>query len=162
MAIQIKPILNAEQIAAASSINQDNLTKEFSEHAANVYYYAAKRGDAARQEMRAKQYLELISARVDADIRLDAASVGEKVTEVMVANKVKMDETFQAAQAAFNDAAFIHSLAVGATLAMATKRDMLIQLGANEREQIKGNLRMLEGNNPIERAQKAFTGSKQN
>lgn len=157
MAFQVKAILVAKDIQAASSINPDDLSGEFQNHASNVYFYAAKHGEAARQEGKAKQNLEIVTARLDNQERELAIAAKEKTTETTISNRIKMSAEFQEAQDAYLDACFINNLAKGASLAMATKRDMLVQLGASEREEMKGQLRMNAGDRSL-RALDAHNG----
>ena len=142
--MQVKRILDAATVTRDTSVNRDDLQGEFTEQSGLTYFYSAKHAEAARQEMRAKRNLELVSAKLDSEYRQEARDSKEKVTEPVIANRIKSDDRYSEAFNVHADSALILNLAKGAMNAMANKRDMLIQLGASERQEIKGSLRLHE------------------
>ena len=154
--IKIEKIINPKDIQLDTSIDADNLNEEFVTISGKFAYYSTRQAMSAKQELRAKQNLELVFAMCDRQIRDDAEASKTKMTETAVKNAVLMDEKYQEAQASYNDAVLINQLAKGAVEAMRAKREALIQLGATHREEMKGTLRSLDGGSSLtERALEA-------
>ncbi len=155
--MEIKGVIDTKKLAADAHPNEDDLNTEFQEQAGKTVYWGAQAAKAAHQELRAKNNLELTEARLDNVIRSEAAAEGKKLTENAIKAAVKLDADYQDALKLHHDAIYVNNLAKTATTGMATKRDMLISLGANHRAEAQGQIRMNQ-ESPGDRISAALRG----
>jgi hypothetical protein len=132
-------------------IDQSNLSNAFTRQAALFAYYAGIHANAVRVESRMKLLADIEESRIDKDIRDRAADSGGKVTEKQIEQEIARTPTYITAVHAYNEAKANTALAWSATEAFRQRRDMLIQLGANQREEMKGEARMTHGSPAADR-----------
>lgn len=124
------------------AIDRNKLSDAFANQASLFAAYAEYNFAAMSKEMRAKVTLDLIIANNDKRIREEAIAAGTKITEKVIEAELDRSPEVVKAKLAHNDAkgmaAFVH-LSLDA---FKQRRDMLIQLGADGREEMKGDLRM--------------------
>lgn len=115
------------------NLRTKNVNECFMEHAELFAWYATAYELALDVEIRAKDALSRLYARVDAQARDAARSAGVKMTEKMVENTVITDPQYVAEQEKYLDAKRNTGLLKAAKDAMIHRRDMLIQMGATYR-----------------------------
>ncbi|AGC36093.1 hypothetical protein B7L88_gp049 [Rhizobium phage RHEph10] len=103
-------------------------------------HYGVQAAKAARQVDNIKLLLENTEAAVYRVIRDQAVKAGEKVTEALLDKLVTRHERVTAVKKALNEAKQIEAIAKTAVEAFRHRRDMLVQHGATEREEMKGEL----------------------
>jgi hypothetical protein len=140
---KVKAMIDPKKAAKDVSINTADLQNEFVEQAGYFAYYSTKAAQADRQESMAKMARDRVHAVVDAEIRKQAIAEKEKVTEAVIKHRVNLDDRYRVAAEARIDAAMVTNLCKGNVDAFRNKRDMLIQIGANDRHDQKGSLRTL-------------------
>src|SRR5260370_25903536 len=96
---------------------------------------------AGSQLEKIKMMRDVTEARVDRQIRDEAARDGFKVTEPQVAKLLTASKRLIQLRRALNEAKQIEANAKIAVEGFRQRRDMLIQHGATEREDRKGELR---------------------
>jgi predicted CoA-binding protein len=80
--------------------------------------------------------------RISRRLALPAANAGSKITEKSVEAEVKLHPEYIKVVVAYNEADAMLDMIKAALEAFKQRRDMLIQLGASQREEMKGELRM--------------------
>ena len=138
--IEIKPFIDAARVGMDTKIDKDDISNEFVQQSGLTFYYGSKHAQACRQSQIAKSNLELVTARLDYKIRNEASANNLKFTEGGILAQIKMQAAYQEALASHIDAEYVEALIKSANSAMAHKRDMLIQIGADNREEMKGRL----------------------
>lgn len=106
-------------------------------------YYGAQAARAEAQHARLKVKFEVIEATLYDKHRKDLATAGEKVTEKMVENAVKMDPRWLKAKNLVIEAETVASINKSLVESLKDRRDMIIQLGADRRDEYKGQARVL-------------------
>ena len=121
------------KLAEDLDLRGQNINDSFIEHSELFAWYATAYELALDVEVRAKDELARLYARVDAKARMDAKAAGVKMTEKMVENTVITDPQYVAEQEKYYNAKRNTGLLKSAKDAMIHRRDMLIQMGATYR-----------------------------
>lgn len=106
-------------------------------------YYGATAARAEAQHDRLKARFEVVEATLFDQHRKELALTGEKVTEKMVETAVKMDPRWFKAKNTIIEAGTIASINKQLVESLKDRRDMIIQLGADRRDEHKGQARIL-------------------
>lgn len=106
-------------------------------------FYGAQAAYAEAQASREKAKFEIFEAKLNELHRKELASKGEKVTEAMVSSAVKGDVRWLAAKERVIESETIAQINKGLVISLADRRDMLIQLGSDRREEFKGQVRIV-------------------
>jgi len=126
-------------------------------------FYGAQAANAEAQHARLKARFEVLEAKLYDDARKSLAAAGEKTTEKMVENAVKMNPKWLQAKNAVIEADTIANINKSLVASLADRRDMMIQLGADRREEYKGAARVLAEKDNIsslkDRASRAAVGN---
>ena len=113
-------------------------------------YYGAQAANAEAQAARMKARFEVIEATLYDEHRKILAATGEKTTEKMVENAVKTDPRWLKAKNKVIEAETIASINKSLVESLKDRRDMIIQLGADRRDEFKGAARVLAEQNERE------------
>lgn len=132
---------DAEIFRADLDIDFNNLNQAFLNQAALYAYYSGIHAQAMRHEARQKLMLEVEEAKIAKAIRDKAAADGTKITEKQIEQEISRTASYVKAVIAYNDAKAQTAVAAGAIESFRQRRDMLIQLGAQAREELKGEVR---------------------
>ena len=123
-------------------------------------YYGAQAANAEAQHARLKARFEVLEAKLYDEARKSLAASGEKTTEKMVENAVKLNPRWIAGKNAVIEAETIAAVNKSLVASLGDRRDMMIQLGADRREEYKGAARVLAEKDAAaslkDRAQAAF------
>lgn len=106
-------------------------------------YYGAVAARAEAQAARVKAKFEVVEATLYDHHRKELAKTGEKTTEKMVENAVKLDPRWLKAKNMVIEAETIATINKGLVESIKDRRDMIIQLGADRRDEYKGAARVL-------------------
>jgi hypothetical protein len=144
--------IDVEQFRRDISISETNLDNKMMEQAGNFAYYAEKAARAAAQAKRTKAQVEIAEGKLYAQHRSDAIAKAAvdpsfKVTEKAIESAVRMDPKYGALQNRLIEAEQIADIAKGCVEALKQNRDMIIQLGADRREDGKGAVRIMAAEN---------------
>lgn len=136
-------------------IDQNNLSLMFMRHAGLAAFYGAEHAKAAFQENRIKLRLEVEAAKLSKEIRERLLAEGGKSTEKQIEAELMTTPSYiKLVQLHLEAKAKTHLLST-AVDAFKQRRDMLVQLGAQARDEMKGEMRM-SGSYPKEGLRAAF------
>lgn len=148
-----------------TKLTEATLDNAMMEQAGLRAYYGSQAAQAEAQHARLKVRFEVLEAKLYDEHRKALAASGEKVTEKMVENAVKLDGRWLKAKNTVIEAETIASINKSLVGSLADRRDMMIQLGADRREEFKGATRVLEAQgereNLASRAKAAFRNGMQ-
>jgi len=106
-------------------------------------FYGAQAANAEAQHARLKARFDVLEASLYDQARKDLTAAGEKVTEKAVENAVKLNPKWIAGKNTVIEAETIANINKALVASLADRRDMMIQLGADRREEYKGAARVL-------------------
>jgi hypothetical protein len=123
-------------------------------------FYGSQAAQAEAQHARLKVRFEVLEAKLYDEHRKALAAGTEKVTEKMVENAVKLDPRWLKGKNTVIEADTIAAINKSLVISLSDRKDMMVQLGADRREEFKGGVRMLaaqdERESIAERARAAF------
>lgn len=141
--LQLQHYIDMDQFKRDTSVSEarlDNCMMEQSGLRAHHGYMAA---NAEAQHSRLKLRFDVVEAALYDKHRKAILDSGEKATEKMVENAVRKDEAWVKAKNAVIEAELIVNVAKACVEALKDRRDMIIQLGADRREEGKGQARIM-------------------
>jgi hypothetical protein len=136
----LKMPFDAETLGTDLDISQNDLDGAFRGQAGLFAHYGQKHVEMMRQEARAKMMLEVTEAKLDKQLRDEAAAASAKITEKQIEQGIARSPDYIKAVYAHNEAKAAMALASVAVESFKQRRDMLIQIGASERQELKGDL----------------------
>ncbi len=143
-ALELNTFISTEQLQKDLAITPNNLTECYTNHAALYAWYSEQYRAAQFQADRLDNQEKLVYAKIEMDVRKNAVVEGEKLTEASVKSRVLLDPRYQKIATLKLESEMIAGLTRDATEAFKQRRDMLIQLGSDAREEVRGGLRMRE------------------
>lgn len=146
----IKTLINPAQLKADVSFSDNDLSNAMIRQAALYTHYGMLAAQAQHQMDGADNRLEILKATVAGEARDRAASSGSKITEARIAELVLLDPRTQQAQKDLNAARMIYELARQACEAFKQRRDMLVQIGKRQLEEMEGQVRVMGANVPVD------------
>lgn len=142
MALTAKRYIDPDQMKEDVAVNPADLDSAFVEQASLFAYYGEQSARAMAQVDRFKNMLELMEAKVAAKMREQAAKSGEKITEKRLEQEIAQHDKIQAMKKLVAEAKEVDAVAKSTLEALKHRRDMLVQMGADRREDKKGDLRL--------------------
>ena len=139
----VKPIIDPAKFQEDVKTDLTNLTKSFADQAELFAYYATLKRQAIEQTGQKELARDVTRSNLDKQIRELAAADGRKTTEAAIEQEILRDPKYVAAQIEVIQSKGIENLCKDALAALEQRRDMLIQIGADAREDMKGQLRMI-------------------
>lgn len=136
----LTPQEKEEYLKACIDIFPEQLQEEFVRTPADMAYWGREFADAARARDMSKLLTKRVRAQVEKAVRAAPRAAGEKApTEATVAAAVETDAGVIAAEEAEADAEYQVAVIKGTLDAIRAKRDMLIQLGAQQRLEMESD-----------------------
>lgn len=151
----VKKFLDVTKISEDVSIRSTELNACFTEQASLFVHYARLCAEAAAQVSAKKLLIETTRAKLDKAIRETAAKDGRKITENAIDQEIALDTNYIKAKMEIIEAEAEEAGVRAVVEGMRHRKDMLIQLGADAREEMKGELRMTGGTPHIDAWKKA-------
>lgn len=142
-AIAVRNVIDGPKLKVDISINVADLQGAILEQASLFVHYAELAANASRQVDDMKMVLEAYESTVYRNLRDEAAKEGTKVTEASLEKSVAIHSKIVSIKRALNEAKQIEAIAKGAVEGFRHRRDMLVQQGATSREELKGELRIM-------------------
>lgn len=139
---QLEFFVDVNQFNRDTKLTEATLDTAMMEQASLRAFYGSQAANAEAQHSRLKVRFDVLEAKLYDEHRKTLAAGGEKVTEKMVENAVKLDPRWSKAKNAVIEAETIASINKSLVISLADRRDMMIQLGADRREEYKGQLRI--------------------
>lgn len=133
--------VDPEQFSKDIEIGLD-LDNAFRQQAALFAYYAGKAYAAQAHADGKKQVVSLRRAQIAKQIRDRLADEGKKGTEAAIEQEIEVNPDYARARREHNEAQGVADYAKVCLEGLKQRRDMLIQLGANAREESKGDMGM--------------------
>ncbi len=124
-------------------VSETNLDKCMIEQAGHRAYYGEQAARAEAQHARLKVRFEVLEAQLYDKHRKLLVASGEKTTEKQVENAVKLDPKWLAGKNTVIEAETIAAVNKSLVDSLKDRRDMIIQLGADRRDEGKGAVRIL-------------------
>lgn len=148
--IKVVDFVDADRLKSDLAYTTADLSSAFMTQASLFAHYGVLAAKASRQVNNIKMLVDNTEAQVYRIIRDEMASAGTKITEATINAAVTRHERVVAAHRALNEARQIEDVTKTAVEAFRHRRDMLIQQGFIQREEMKGELKIGAAN---ERAQ---------
>lgn len=139
---KVTSFIEPERANKDVQINSAAISEAFYDQASLFLHYATLEARAAHQVDKCKQLLKIVEARVDKMIRDEAAEDGKKLTESMIDKEIQRHPKIVDMTKSLNEARMQLSLVEGVVEAMRHRRDMLVQIGANTRIEMQGEMRL--------------------
>lgn len=139
---ELDRFIDAEVIQKDTSLEGVVVNDAFVNQSGLVSYYGSIAAKAMAQTAKTKLTRDAILARVSQTYRDEAAAEGKKITEKALEELVSKDTTAIRIRKAYIEAQAIEDECKAALEAIKHRRDMLIQIGANQREEMKGDARL--------------------
>ena len=140
MGYQVRDFIDAKKLREDLAYSPHNLTDAMINQASMFSYYGVLAADASKQVDVVKMLLENTEAAVSQIIRDDMAAAGEKTTEGLIAAKVARHPRVISMKKSLNEAKRVEAIGKTAVESFRHRRDMLVQLGLIQREELKGEL----------------------
>ena len=142
MAIKITRFVDPEKLQVDLAFTEMGVNDAMMKHAGLYAHYATLCFKADDQISKAKQVYEITHAKVDSEIRSKAVADDRKITEKMVEAEAARDGRVVGAKKAMGEAQAIAGLCRHAVDAFRQRKDMLVQVASNRREEYKGQVRL--------------------
>lgn len=140
----LKTFIDPDALQRDLHFTENSISTAMIRQAALFAHYSTLSAQAKFQYDRCKQSVELYQANLDQQLRDDLTTAGTKFTEKVIEAMVLKDSGYQAAITRMHEAKAIASMVDTAADSFRHKKDMLIQVGADLRQQKQGELVMLE------------------
>lgn len=152
----LKTFIDPDRLQDDLNFSTNNISLAMTRQAALFAHYSNLSAQAAYQHDRAKQQVELLEANLDQKFRDSLSMAGTKFTETSLKSLITKDSSYQSAVTRAHEARAIAKMVDTAADSFRHRKDMLIQVGADLREEKKGNLVMKE--HPGQVATRAMKG----
>ena len=138
--IKVRNFIDSNQLKEDISYSLVDISGAQARQAQLFVHYGELAAKAARQVDNIKLLLENTEAAVYRVLRDRMVAAGEKVTESLLDKMVTRHERVIKVKRALNEARQIEAVAKVAVEGFRHRKDMLVQHGATEREEMKGEL----------------------
>ena len=138
--LEVKQFIDAAQLRKDIAFSTSDLDSAMMGQASLFVYYGVLLAKASRQVDSFKVRLEIAEAFVYRKLRDELVKSGEKFSEPMLAAAVSKSLEVRQIKVALNEAKQIESVAKTAVEGFRHRRDMLVQQGLLQREELKGEL----------------------
>lgn len=136
--------INVEKFIEDTRITEIDLDNCFQQQSSLRAYYGTVGAQYEAQANKLKAAFEYHEACLFKEYRDKFAEDGIKTTEKALENAVKMDKRWLSAKKQYIDAQCESDIAKALVASLIDRKDMLIQIGADRRDESKGQLRMME------------------
>jgi len=136
---ELSTFIEADRLKQDLEFSDANISTAMTRQAPLFAHYSTLAHKAQYQADRAKQHCELVEAQLNQAFRDQFISEGVKYTEKMIESAIIRDAGYQAAMKKRHEASAIAEMVKSAADSFRHRRDMLIQVGADLREEKKGS-----------------------
>lgn len=138
----LKYFMNPAKFEEDQQINPLNLDEMFMTQAGHFAYYGTLSAKANKQASNMKMMMEIKEAELAREHRDNLNDTHAKVTEAMINSAVITDPRYKRITMLYHEAVEISENLKTVVEAFRQRRDMLVQMGAMQREELKGDLVM--------------------
>jgi hypothetical protein len=142
----VQEFIDPQKLRDDLEIDPRDLSMSMMRQAGLFAYYCTVAAQAEKQMGQMEQLQEIIEARLDKKVRDAAVAAGTKITEAQVKAQIALEPKAIAIRTAVNKARMVASICKSGADSFRHRRDMMIQLALNDREERKGELRLHENN----------------
>lgn len=142
----VRNYIDAGKLKSDLSFSPATISDAMIQQASLFAHYGVLAAQASKQTNDIEMVLEATEAAVYRRERDNAVNRGEKPTEGNLKQLVERNKNIIALKKALNEARQVEATAKVATEAMRHRRDMLVQQGLLQREEMKGELTIRERN----------------
>lgn len=146
----LKSFIDSDKVKVDISINLEDLDTAMVEHSGLELHYSTQTAHARRQYERMKNAVEILEAKIDANVRESLGAAAEeskkKPTEAAIKAAVLADKRYSSGQAKLIEAQFILKLCEATENAFHGRKDMILELARDRRKEREGQLRVLDVN----------------
>lgn len=143
----LKYYIDVDQFQKDTRVSDIHLDQCMIEQNSLRAYYSTQAAYAEAQASRIKARFEVIEATLYDKHRKEAAASGEKTTVQMVESAVKMDPRWLSAKNTVIEGETLAAINKGLVESLKDRKDMLVQMGADRRDEGKGAVRILAEQN---------------
>lgn len=136
--------IDVDKFKSEMQVTETNLDNCMMQQASLRAFHGAQAARAEAQASSIKARFEVKEAQLYHNHRTALVGAGEKVTEKAVENAVKMDPKWIAMKIMVIEAESIAAVAKSCVNSLSDRRDMIIQLGADRRDESKGQARVMQ------------------
>ena len=140
----LRHYVDPSKFRTETAISEATLDQCMTEQAGLRAYYGAEAAHAEAQAARTKATFELLEAQLYDKHRRILATSGEKTTEKMIENAVRLDPAWIHGKNRLIEAETISNVNRALVFSLVDRKDMLTQLGNDRRGERAGQLRILE------------------
>lgn len=140
----LKTFIDIDRLKADLDFTETNISLAMTRQASLFAHYSTLAHQAQFQADRADQQVDLVEAQLDQKYRDAFVTAGQKITENMIKAAIIKDDKYQKAMLRKNEAKAIAEMVKSAADSFRHRRDMLIQVGADLRQQAQGNIHTKE------------------
>lgn len=140
----LRTFIDIDRLKADLDFTETNISLAMTRQASLFAHYSTLAHQAQFQADRADQQVDLIEAQLDQKYRDAFVTAGQKITENMIKAAIIKDEKYQKAMLRKNESKAIAEMVKSAADSFRHRRDMLIQVGADLRQQAQGNVHTKE------------------
>jgi len=137
----LKHYVDVDEFRKDTRVSETNLDSCMMEQNGLRAYYGTQAAQAEAQAARVKAKFDVVEATMYDEVRKGFA--GEKTTEKMIENAVKIDPRWLKAKNMVIESESIAAINKALVQSLSDRRDMIIQLGADRRDEYKGAARVL-------------------
>lgn len=135
--------LDVNRFIEETRVNETNIDDAFQKQSSLRAYYGAVAAEKDLLAARCKLAIDVTEAKLYKQYRDQAVAEGVKTTEAMLTAQVKGDPSWAEVKRLYIEAQAQADIARSLVASLADRRDMLIQLGADRRDESKGSMRMM-------------------
>ena len=139
---EVKNTIDPVQLRADLAYSANNISDAMMTQASMMAHYGVLAAEASRQVDTIKMIIETAEAMLYRKERERLIAAGEKPTEGQINSYVASHEKVIALKKNFNEAKQIEAVSKVAVQAFRHRKDMIVQQGASNREEMKGELSM--------------------
>ena len=141
---ELRTFIDPDRLSNDLAFTQTNISLAMTRQASLFAHYSMLAHQAQFQADRADQQVDLIEAQLDQTYRDAFTTAGVKVTENAIKAAIIKDSKYQKAVLRKNEAKAIAEMVKSAADSFRHRRDMLIQVGADLRQEAQGAVRTKE------------------
>lgn len=144
----IKTFIDSKALQSDVRVSDTDLDSSFRDQASLFASYAFMHYESVQQVGNKDLLLDVTKAKLDKEVRdrlsaeRDADGKPVKFTEAVVLAEINRSSSFIAASKDLNEAKALEGFIRNALEAFKQRKDMLVSLGANQRQEASGELRM--------------------
>jgi hypothetical protein len=156
----LKPFIDTDKAKSDISIDLTDLDNSMITHPAMELHYSLQTANARRQYERLKNAVEILEAKIDAQVRENLASEDskKKPTEAAIKAAILTDPRYSAGQSKLIEAQFFLKCCEATENAFRGRKDILLEVARDRRKEREGEMRVMSLNAAKEAVMERISG----